>query len=512
MEKNQINIRKVDEQHIAFSFDEETTIEDVFQLLGLMKQSKKVQCEGACSTNPEKKFKSELEQRVVKIADSIARANTDYLKQPVFNEYQNETKMMRYLKLLENKDLALNRCMIPLGSCTMKLNAASEMVSAPLCPARRCPARCALPRPARKSECPASPERARADLLSLRCVVALQMPITFPGFSRVHPFVPESQSQGYRKMLNSVMDWLKIITKFDAVSLQPNSGATGEYSGLLAIRRYHESRNEKNRNICLIPASAHGTNPASAILAGMKTVTIKVKAKTGEIDLVDLENQAKKHQKNLAAVMITYPSTYGIYEETVVNAIKIVHKYGGQVYMDGANMNAQVGFTSPGYLGADVCHLNLHKTFAIPHGGGGPGIGPICVKKHLAKFLPSHKVVDIGGCSLVNIAAGPWSSASIVTITYQYIAQLGKPGLQLSTLYALLNANYLMNLLKDKYKVVYRGINGRCAHEFIIDIKPFKVKHGSASHTPFNVPRPPLLRQQQRAPAKIQPLPPEPRA
>lgn len=210
----------------------------------------------------------------------------------------------------------------------------------------------------------------------------------------------------------------------------------------------------------------------------MKTVTIKVKAKTGEIDLVDLENQAKKHQKNLAAVMITYPSTYGIYEETVVNAIKIVHKYGGQVYMDGANMNAQVGFTSPGYLGADVCHLNLHKTFAIPHGGGGPGIGPICVKKHLAKFLPSHKVVDIGGCSLVNIAAGPWSSASIVTITYQYIAQLGKPGLQLSTLYALLNANYLMNLLKDKYKVVYRGINGRCAHEFIIDIKPFKEKTG----------------------------------
>jgi len=335
--------------------------------------------------------------------------------------------MLRYLKRLENKDLSLAHSMIPLGSCTMKLNATSEMA-----------------------------------------------PVSWPEFSSIHPFVPQDQVTGYAQIINELEQYLCEVTGFDAVSLQPNSGAQGEYAGLMTIRAYQIHKGEGHRNIVLIPSSAHGTNPASAVLAGLKVVVTKCDDK-GNVDIEDLRAKAIQHKDNLSAIMITYPSTHGVYEEGIREITQIIHDNGGQVYMDGANMNAQVGLTSPGLIGADVCHLNLHKTFAIPHGGGGPGMGPIGVAAHLAPFLPSHPVVKIGGeLSSSAVSAAPWGSASILLISYGYIKMLGSKGLTEATKMAILNANYIKARVENHYPVLYAGSNNRCAHEMILDCRQFK--------------------------------------
>ena len=334
---------------------------------------------------------------------------------------------MRYIKKLERKDLSLNHSMIALGSCTMKLNAASEM-----------------------------------------------LPLSNPQWGNIHPFVPIDQAEGYQIVLKRLEDQLTEITGFSGTSLQPNSGAQGEYAGLMVIRAYHESRGDSNRDICLIPSSAHGTNPASAVMAGMKVVVTK-STKEGNIDIDDLREQALKHKDNLAALMVTYPSTHGVYESAIKEITKLIHDNGGQVYMDGANMNAQVGLTNPGAIGADVCHLNLHKTFAIPHGGGGPGVGPICVAKQLLPFLPGNPVIQTGGEQAITaISAAPWGSALACLISYGYITMLGVKGLQKSTEYAILNANYIKARLNDHYQTLYSGERGRAAHEMIVDCRPFK--------------------------------------
>lgn len=352
---------------------------------------------------------------------------SDFLKYPNFNSYHSETLMMRYLKSLENKDLSLNTSMITLGSCTMKLNAATQMI-----------------------------------------------PLSWSHWNNIHPFAPKEQVQGYIQMAKELEKYLSEITGFAACSLQPNSGASGEFAGLLAIRRYHESRGEGHRNIILIPISAHGTNPASAVMAGYKVVVVKA-LENGNIDVADLQLKAEQHKDNLAGVMITYPSTYGIFEESVKDIIAIIHNNGGQVYMDGANMNAQVGLTAPGFIGADVCHLNLHKTFAIPHGGGGPGVGPICVAEHLKPFLPGNPdtVAHTGA-----VSAAEYGSASILLISYAYIKMLGASGLKKATEYAILNANYMKSRLEKDYEILYSGSNGTCAHEFIVDLRPFKKTAG----------------------------------
>ena len=363
------------------------------------------------------------------IPASLKRSSS-YLQHPVFNTYHSESKMMRYIKSLENKDLSLNTSMISLGSCTMKLNAASEM-----------------------------------------------MPLSWACWGQIHPFAPAAQTKGYQFVLDELSKYLCEVTGFDACSLQPNSGAQGEYAGLLAIRGYHLSRGDHHRNVMLIPISAHGTNPASAVMAGMKVVVVKA-LENGYIDVEDLSAKAIQYSENLAGIMITYPSTYGVYEETVKDITAIIHSHGGQVYMDGANMNAQVGLTAPGLIGADVCHLNLHKTFAIPHGGGGPGMGPICVKAHLAPFLPGH--TQTAGTDLditkgnTAVSGAPFGSASILLISYGYIRMLGGNGLKASTEYAILNANYMKARLTGHYDVLYLGKNGTCAHEFIVDLRPFK--------------------------------------
>ncbi|MCC7243121.1 MAG: aminomethyl-transferring glycine dehydrogenase subunit GcvPB, partial [Acidobacteria bacterium] len=357
------------------------------------------------------------------------RRTTTYLIHPVFNTHRSETEMMRYIRWLERKDVGLDTSMIPLGSCTMKLNAASEM-----------------------------------------------LPVSWPAFSRLHPFAPADQTAGYRQMCQELEAALREVTGFAAVSLQPNSGAQGEFAGLAVIRAYHRSRGEGHRDIVLIPASAHGTNPASAIMAGFRVVVVGTAA-NGNVDVDDLSAKAAAHADTLAGLMVTYPSTHGVFEDAIKQICDIVHRHGGQVYMDGANMNAQVGLTSPATIGADVCHLNLHKTFAIPHGGGGPGVGPIGVAAHLAPFLPGHPLVMVGGAqAIAAVAAAPWGSASILLISYGYVRMLGGDGMTDATRHAILNANYIKARLEAHYPVLYTRGNGRVAHEMIFDLRAFKAK------------------------------------
>ena len=360
------------------------------------------------------------------------RRTSAFLTHPVFNSYHSETEMLRYIKSLEKKDLALNHAMIPLGSCTMKLNATTEMI-----------------------------------------------PITWPEFGQLHPFAPLAQAEGYKQMIDELEAMLRTITGFDAICMQPNSGAQGEYAGLLAIRKFHESNDEAHRNVCLIPTSAHGTNPASAMMASMRVVLVNCDEQ-GNVDVADLRQKAADNADNLSCLMITYPSTHGVYEEGIREICEIIHQHGGQVYMDGANLNAQVGLTRPADIGADVSHMNLHKTFCIPHGGGGPGMGPIGVKAHLAPFVANHPVVPLDGPNPENgaVSAAPWGSASILPISWTYIALMGAIGLRQATSVAILNANYLAKRLGDAYPVLYSGRNGRVAHECIIDIRPLKAASG----------------------------------
>jgi len=416
-EQNQINLRYFnDNQHVGISIDETTTISDLFTLLEVFN----------LKADESIAFKIDDEQALTHIPSSLTRTS-NFLTHSVFNKHHSETQMMRYIKSLENKDLSLNHSMISLGSCTMKLNAASEM-----------------------------------------------MPLSWSSWSKMHPFAPLNQTEGYQQIARDLSKYLCAITAFDACSLQPNSGAQGEYAGLLAIRNYHLHKNEGHRNIMLIPISAHGTNPASAVMAGYKVVVVKA-LENGYIDVEDLKLKASQYADNLAGIMITYPSTYGVYEETVKEITAIIHEFGGQVYMDGANMNAQVGLTAPGLIGADVCHLNLHKTFAIPHGGGGPGMGPICVKSHLAEFLPGHVFQQNGTHTLSHaVSAAPFGSASILLISYGYIRMLGYNGVRQATEYAILNANYMRARLQNDFDILYTGTGGTCAHEFIVDLRPFK--------------------------------------
>ena len=402
---------------ITISLDETTTPSDLLNIISVFTGS-----------NDTSSFGIDDNAALTHIPTALTRTS-EFLAQQVFNSHHSETQMMRYLKMLENKDLSLNTSMISLGSCTMKLNAASEM-----------------------------------------------MPLSWVHWSKMHPFVPMDQCEGYLQIVKDLSAYLCEITAFDACSLQPNSGAQGEYAGLLAIRSYHESRNDGHRDVILIPISAHGTNPASAVMAGYKVVVVKA-LENGYIDVEDLKLKAEQHSANLAGIMITYPSTYGIFEESVKEITNIVHQHGGQVYMDGANMNAQVGLTAPGLIGADVCHLNLHKTFSIPHGGGGPGMGPICVKQHLAPFLPGHVIFADGkstGHAINAVSAAPYGSASILLISYGYIRMLGNTGVRKATEYAILNANYMRARLQNDFEILYTGHGGTCAHEFIVDLRPFK--------------------------------------
>jgi glycine dehydrogenase len=415
-ERQQINLRYINNNHIGVSLDETIDISDLYDLIN-------------CFENDKDPVAFDIPQDAeLGHIPSVLTRTSAFLTHPVFNTHKSESQMMRYIKQLENKDLSLNTSMISLGSCTMKLNAATEM-----------------------------------------------MPLSWRQWSNIHPFAPTDQTEGYKYIIDELSKYLCEITAFDACSLQPNSGAQGEYAGLLTIRDYHEANGDHHRNVMLIPISAHGTNPASAVMAGMKVVVVKV-LENGYIDVEDLKAKASQYSANLSGIMITYPSTYGVYEETVKVITDIVHQFGGQVYMDGANMNAQVGLTAPGLIGADVCHLNLHKTFAIPHGGGGPGMGPICVKAHLAKHLPGHIFFPSlgGGRNEAAVSAAPYGSASILLISYGYIKMLGYEGLKAATEYAILNANYMRARLQGAFDILYTNNNGQCAHEFIVDLRPFK--------------------------------------
>jgi glycine dehydrogenase len=408
---------------VLISLDETTTQNDILDILHIFAKVKGQQTSEASFSN---------DALLTNIPSALTRTS-DFLMHPVFNSHRSESMMLRYIKKLENKDLSLNTSMISLGSCTMKLNAATELI-----------------------------------------------PVSWPEFGNIHPFAPADQWKGYQKILIELEAWLSNITGFTATSLQPNSGAQGEYTGLLTIRAYHQHRNEAHRNIILIPISAHGTNPASAVMAGFKVVVTKCDD-AGNIDMADMAAQVEKHKENLAGLMITYPSTHGVFEETIKDLCELIHENGGLVYMDGANMNAQVGLTSPGLIGADVCHLNLHKTFAIPHGGGGPGMGPIGVNDKLKPFLPGHVMEGVANTHITKthaVSSAPYGSASILLISYAYIKMLGADGLKRSTEFAILNANYMKTRLQNDYKILYTGKNGTCAHEFIVDLRPFKTSAG----------------------------------
>ena len=412
-----VNIRKVNSEMLSVSFDEKKNVYRANQLLKIFN------CTESIKENPTEKLPN-LPKKLLR--------TSKFLEHPVFNSYHSETEMLRYLKRLEDKDVALNRSMIALGSCTMKLNSVAEMI-----------------------------------------------PISWREFSEPHPFVPVEQMDGFRSLFTDLKNWLRSITGFSGVSLQPNAGAQGEYAGLMVIRKFHLSRAEKNRNVCLIPSSAHGTNPASAQMVGMKVVVVDCD-KEGNVDFEDLKKKAEQNSSNLASLMITYPSTHGVFEEKITEICELIHKHGGQVYMDGANLNALVGIARPGNFGPDVCHINLHKTFCIPHGGGGPGMGPIACKKHLEKFLPSHPIIrDCGPATGIGpVSAAPWGSSSILSISWMYIKMMGSEGLKLATQNAILNANYVAKKLKDHFPILYKGNKGNVAHECIIDIRPIKSETG----------------------------------
>ncbi|MGD1703822.1 aminomethyl-transferring glycine dehydrogenase [Dapis sp. BLCC M229] len=419
-----INLRTFDEQTVGISLDETTTETDVQNLWQIFAGGKALP--DIENVSPLTK-NTENTPPLTKGGQGGFSRTSSYLTHPVFNSYHSETELLRYIHRLQSKDLSLTTSMIPLGSCTMKLNATAEMI-----------------------------------------------PVTWPEFAKIHPFAPTSQTKGYQIMFEQLEEWLAEITGFAAISLQPNAGSQGEYTGLLVIREYHAHRGEAHRNVCLIPESAHGTNPASAVMSGLKVVVVKCD-RQGNIDIADLQKKAEKHKDNLAAIMITYPSTHGVFEEEILDICEIIHGYGGQVYMDGANMNAQVGLCRPAEIGADVCHLNLHKTFCIPHGGGGPGMGPIGVNSHLAPFLPGHSVINIGGeNSSGAVSAAPWGSSSILPISWMYIAMMGADGLTDATKIAILNANYIAQRLESYYPVLYKGKHGFIAHECILDLRPLK--------------------------------------
>ncbi len=417
--ERRINLRRLDERHVGVTLDEATTLDEVQVLLEVFAGDAEAPSIGDLSLDPAEPL------------PAPHRRTSDFLEHPVFHEYHTEHEMLRYIHRLQGRDLSLTTSMIPLGSCTMKLNATSEMV-----------------------------------------------PVTWPEVGHLHPFAPAGQTEGYRELFSTLESWLRSITGFDAFSLQPNAGAQGEYAGLMVIREYHRSRGEAHRSVCLIPVSAHGTNPASAVMAGMKVVIVACDD-MGNVDLADLRAKAEQHSESLAALMVTYPSTHGVFEEDIQEICEVVHQHGGQVYLDGANLNAQVGLCRPGDYGADVCHLNLHKTFCIPHGGGGPGMGPIGVAAHLAPHLPDHPVVPVGGeSSMGPVAAAPWGSASILPISWVYIALMGGEGLTRASQVAILNANYMARQLEKAYEILYRGARGRVAHEFILDLRPFKKTAG----------------------------------
>ena len=422
--KGEVNFRYFADNHIGVSIDETTSLKDVQTVIGVFAST--ITSPRPAGTPLLEGGDSARSRGEVTWPTSFIR-KSPYLTHPVFSSHHSEHEMLRYIKKLESKDLSMVHSMISLGSCTMKLNATTEMI-----------------------------------------------PVTWPEMGQIHPFAPADQTKGYTEMITNLENWLKEITGFTGVSLQPNSGAQGEYAGLLVIRAYHQSRGDHHRNIALIPASAHGTNPASAVMAGMEVVVTKSDAE-GKVDVADLKAKAEQYKDKLSCLMVTYPSTHGVYEEAITEICETIHKNGGLVYMDGANMNAQVGLTSPANIGADVCHLNLHKTFCIPHGGGGPGMGPICCNDKLKSFLPGHAVVKTGGDKAITaVSAAPWGSASILAISYAYIAMMGAEGLTNATKLAIFNANYIKDRLSNHYKILYTGTHGRCAHEMIVDCRDFK--------------------------------------